>query len=135
MAEQDRPEDVCLHDERFLEVSQPPSLPGIEFIMAPPCHSIDLGYGALGAVPVGHLSVGISSQEQCSVPEIDEALDRGARHWSPGDVASNHDDVGLAPIDLGEDRFERREVAVDVVEGRNSQWFVTVGSLESRRAS
>lgn len=53
-------------------------------------------------------------------PEFHEPLDGGARRRTPGQVAADDYRVDSGLVDLGQDRFERRKVSVDVVNRRDT---------------
>ena len=52
--------------------------------------------------------------------EGEQEIERFARHWAGKHVAADHHPIDVGAANLFEHRFERREVAVNVVERRDA---------------
>jgi hypothetical protein len=68
-----------------------------------------------------------------ALAEAAEPVDRLGRHRAGPDVAADHDRVGGDDLDLRQHGVERREVAVDVVEGRDPHGRIVAHRRLSRR--
>jgi len=89
---------------------------GVTRVIAPRLHP-DLTRAGGAALEVEH-AVGVAADERRA--DCTQPLERLDRHRSARDVAASDDPVHALRLDLREDRVERRQVPVDVVESRDA---------------
>jgi hypothetical protein len=116
VAEQRRAQGSDADHRRLRKGGEVSSLIGRQLIGAP---RGDLGHRRVDAFggPCRHLPVGVTPDNQRSLPEALDAVERLAREGSPHDVAAEQDEVDTQRVDLREHRVERRKIAVNVVKG------------------
>jgi hypothetical protein len=62
------------------------------------------------------VALAVAADEASPIERADE-VERLARQRARGEVAAEDDQIRLDLLELGQDRLQRREVAVNVVEG------------------
>ena len=109
MAEEDLAEAVDLHRQRMREIAEEGEFVVVQLLVHPAGPSRPELHSLPGS---GDLAVAVAPDE--GRPAVAQQAQRILRHRPEGDVAADEDGVR---VDLGEHRFERRQVPVHVVEG------------------
>ena len=66
------------------------------------------------------LPIGIASDEADALPERHQAVHDFGGHRTSDNVPANHYEIRLDALELCQDRLQGRQIAVDVVDGRNA---------------
>ena len=122
VAEQGRAEPVDLDHHGLLEGGLEVPLPLVDH-GGRPGRSRPLRAALIGSQCVELLddpAIGVAAYEDRALPERAHELDRlpGQRPWH--DIAADDDEIDVLALELGEDRAQRDEVAVDVGQGRDA---------------
>jgi hypothetical protein len=113
MAKQHRPEPVDLQRDRHRQTSQLITL--VAGQQPPDLQVVLIGGGVGGVVEAGdQAALAVAVDPDGVLAELGEPVERLAGQWSTGDVAVEHEPVDSEPVDLGQHRFQGRQVAVDV---------------------
>ena len=116
MAEEDLAEAVDLQRERVREIAEEGELLAVQLLVHPACPPRP---ELLPLARNRNLPVAVAADE--GRPAVAQKAQRLLRHRPEDDVAADENRVR---VDLGEHRFESRQVPVDVVKGGHPHWRV-----------
>ena len=139
MAEEGAPEPLHVEGCRRLERGKEVPLVACEPLSGPGRDGLRRGIGdrpgaRAGVEGLDHLAVAVAAHEPHRFIQLHEPLDRLGRERPPGHVAADDDGVDALEADIGEHGVEGRDVAVDVVQGRDDH-RATVSRYAARSAA